>query len=332
MGTYAIMTGKMLQIGDQFDRYQIQGHIAHGGMSDIYRAYDLVNRREVALKIPDSSMIGDPAQFERFQREMEVLQTLHHPAILQGLGCGRYNHTPFLAMQFVEGTSLRELIDKSAPLPPEQALPLAIKIAEGMAYSHENGVVHRDLKPENIIIDPDGQPVIMDFGLALTKGAHRVTYSNLSAAAGTPDYMAPEQVEGKRGDERTDVYSLGVILFEMLSGRTPFTGDTNLSVMAQRVQSSAPRLDRINPAVSPQLAAVVAKALQRDPERRYASMRDLIAALEHPESADLSPLEEAGRVNTASWWRSSYFRAVLLGFALLALLTVLALALQGLRH
>ncbi len=118
MPGYAIMTGRMLQIGDQFDRFQIQGHIAHGGMSDIYRAYDMVNRREVALKIPDASMIGDPAQYERFQRETEVLQTLTHPAILRGLGCGQYNRTPFMAMDLVEGTSLRSLIELVCPFQP----------------------------------------------------------------------------------------------------------------------------------------------------------------------------------------------------------------------
>ena len=189
-----IMPGYMLQIGDQFDRFQIQGHLARGGMSDIYRAYDLVNRCQVALKIPDATMIGDPAQYERFQRELEVMKTLRHPAILRGLGSGQFNRTPFLATEFVAWQSLRQLIGSAAPLPPEQAVALARKIAEGMAYCHTNGVIHRDLKPENILITPDGQPVIMDFGLALTKGGHRVTYANLTSAAGTPDYMAPEQI------------------------------------------------------------------------------------------------------------------------------------------
>ena len=332
MSGYAIMSGRMLQIGDQFDRFQIQGHIAHGGMSDIYRAYDMVNRREVALKIPDASMIGDPAQYERFQREMEVLQTLTHPAILRGLGCGRYNRTPFMAMDLVEGTSLRTMIDSSAPFNPDEALALGLKIAEGMAYSHQNSVIHRDLKPENIIITPSGQPVIMDFGLALTKGAHRVTYSNLSAVAGTPDYMAPEQVEGKRGDERTDVYALGIILYEMLSGSLPYNGDSSLAVMAQRVQHAAPRLDKVQSGISPQLAAIVAKTLQRDPSERYASMGDLITALEHPETADLTILEQVSISTQPAWWRTIYFRGLVAGFMILAILVFLAVFLQSFRH
>ncbi|HEX9117682.1 MAG TPA: serine/threonine-protein kinase [Anaerolineae bacterium] len=320
----------MLQIGDQFDRFQIQAHLAQGGMSDIYRAYDVVNRCEVALKIPDKMSIGDPAQFERFQRELEVMNTLRHPAILRGLGSGQYNRTPYLATELVQGRSLRQLIEASAPLPPEQAVSLTLKIAEGMAYCHANGVVHRDLKPENILITAEGQPVIMDFGLALTKGAHRVTYANLSATAGTPDYMAPEQIEGQRGDPRTDIYALGTILFEMLAGRTPFSGDNHLAVMAQHLQGVAPRLDRMQPGVSPQLAAIVARCLQRKPEDRYADMPALIAALEHPETADLAVLQQAAAPSAAEqFWRSPTVRAIAISLVILIAMVALAVLLQA---
>ncbi len=332
MSTYAIIPGRMLQIGDQLDHFQILEHLAQGGMSDIYRAMDLVNRREVAIKVPDPSTIGDPAQFERFQRELEVMNQLSHPAILKGLGSGKYNRIPYLVTELVEGNSLRKLIETSAPMPPEQAIPLICKIADGMAYCHENGVIHRDLKPENILITANGQPVIMDFGLALTKGAHRVTYSNLSATMGTPDYMAPEQIDGQRGDQRTDIYGLGSILFEMLAGRVPFTGDSHLAIMAQHLQHAAPRLDRLQPGVPLELAAIVARCLQRDPDERYPDMRALIAALEHPERADLTLLEKAETsVNIRPWWRSEAARAVGLSLAILLALVFLALILQALR-
>jgi serine/threonine-protein kinase len=316
----------MLQIGDQFDRFQIQAHIAQGGMSDIYRAFDIVSRQEVVLKVPEKSMIGDPAQYERFQREMEVVTSLHHPAILRGLDSGQYNRTPYLVTELVAGQSLRSLIETSAPLPLDQVLPLVRKIADGMAYCHENGVVHRDLKPENILVTPEGQPVIMDFGLALTKGAHRVTYSNLSATMGTPDYMAPEQIEGQRGDARTDVYALGTILFEMLAGRPPFTGDSNMAVMAQHMNSQAPRLDKLQPGVSPQVAAIVARCLQRGPEDRYPSMRALIDALDHPETVDLAVLDQTPAPSRAPGWLNSMpVRAV--GIAVLILLAIIAFSL-----
>jgi eukaryotic-like serine/threonine-protein kinase len=322
----------MLQIGDQFDRFQILGHLAQGGMSDIYRAYDVVNKAEVTLKIPDQSMIGDPGQYERFQRELEVTNTLRHPAILRGLGSGNYNRTPFLATEFVDGKSLRALMEEEAPMPPERAVALFRKIAEGVAYCHENGVVHRDLKPENIIVRNDGQPVIIDFGLALTKSAHRVTYANLSATAGTPDYMAPEQIEGQRGDRRTDLYALGIILYEMLSGRTPYAGDNSLAVMAQALRSAPPRLDRASPGVSPQLAAIVARCLLRKPDDRYDDIGALVAALDKPEAADLSLLEREDENAAASFLRSPAFKGIAISLGFFAVFIGLAILLQLVKH
>ncbi|MGC1374938.1 MAG: serine/threonine-protein kinase [Anaerolineales bacterium] len=334
MITYAIITGKMLQIGDQFDRYQIQAYMAQGGMSDIYRAFDLIDHREVVIKIPDQSMLGDPAQYERFQRELEVMKTLDHPTILKGLGSGKYNRIPYLVTEFVDGQSLRSLIETSAPIPPDQAVAMVRKIADGMAYCHKNDVIHRDLKPENILITADGQPVIMDFGLALTKGAHRVTYSNLSATMGTPDYMAPEQIEGKRGDQRTDVYALGTILYEMLAGKTPFTGDTSMAVMAQHLNGTAPRLDQLDPSISVQLAAIVATCLARKPDDRYADMAALMDALDHPENADVSILNKK---NTSKGFFKSLaqieaFKGIFTGLGIIGALIIVALFLQQLHR
>jgi eukaryotic-like serine/threonine-protein kinase len=332
MNTYAIISDKMLQVGDQFDRYQIQAHLAQGGMSDIFRAYDVVNRRVVAIKIPDASIIGDPAQYERFQRELEVINALDHPAILKGLGSGKYNRIPYLVTQYVEGRSLRTIINEDAPLPPEKAVPLIHKIAEGMAYCHANNVIHRDLKPENILVLADGQPVIMDFGLALTKGSHRVTYSNLSATMGTPDYMAPEQIEGQRGDQRTDLYALGIIFYELLTGEVPFTGDTNMAVMAQHLQKTAPRLDKVNTAVSPQIAAIVARCLRIEPSERYADMPALIAAMDSPETVDVSILDALSQPSRHSLWRSQALRGLAIALVVLGAFVLLALFLQSIHH
>jgi serine/threonine-protein kinase len=201
-----------------------------------------------------------------------------------------------------------------------------------MAYCHENDVIHRDLKPENILISVEGQPIIMDFGLALTKGAHRVTYSNLSATMGTPDYMAPEQIEGQRGDQRTDVYALGTILYEMLAGKTPFSGDNNLAVMAQHLNGVAPRLDQVQSSVSPQLAAIIARCLQRNPDDRYADMRALIDALDHPETADLSLLDQVNRSSERQpFWRSSAAIAIGVSILILFVFVGLAFILQNFR-
>jgi serine/threonine-protein kinase len=306
----------MLQIGDQFDHFQIQGHIAQGGMSDIYRAFDLLTSKEVVLKIPDKMSIGDPAQYERFQRELEVMRTLQHPAILKGLGSGRFNGTPYLVTELIDGESMRALIGRTAPVSP----------------SHDNQIIHRDLKPENILIASGGQPVVLDFGLALTKKSFRVTYANLSSTAGTPDYMAPEQIEGQRGDVRTDIYAIGTMLFELLTGRTPFSGDSNLAVMAQHLSGSIPRLDKIQANVSPQLAAVAARCLQREPKDRYSDMHALVHDLDHLDQVDVSILERVSDVSKARvFFRSPIVKAVGSTLALLAVIILLAIVLKSLH-
>lgn len=321
----------MLQIGDQFEHYQIQEHLGQGGMADIYRAYDMVHHRDVAIKIPDATMIGDPAQYERFQRELEVSKSLSHPAILHGLDFGQHNRIPYLVTELVVGQPLREIIAKEAPLPAERAVELVRKIAEGIAYCHGQDVIHRDLKPENILVTAEGQPVVIDFGLTLTKGSRRVTYGSLSATTGTPDYMAPEQIEGKRGDARTDIYALGTILFEMLSAQTPFSGDNQLAVMAAHLNGSAPRLDQVQPGVSPQLAAIVARCLQSSPAERYPTVQALIDALDHPETADLAILDRVQTAARSGTSNQMMLRALGIGALVLIGLAVLALILQALR-
>ncbi|MBE2269269.1 MAG: serine/threonine protein kinase [Anaerolinea sp.] len=322
----------MFQIGDQFDHFQIRIHLAQGGMADIYRAYDFISGKEVVLKVPNPQMIGDPAQYERFQRELEVTNHLSHPAIQKGLGSGQFNRTPYLVTEYVDGRSLRDIIMADAPLPVERVLLLIEKIADGMAYCHENEVIHRDLKPENILVRSDGQPIIIDFGLALTRDGRRVTYANLTATAGTPDYMSPEQIEGQRGDERTDIYALGTMMFEMLAGRLPFVGDSYQVVVTQHLQAPTPRLDRIKPGIAPQVAAICARAMQRSPEDRYASMREFAKDLRQPDAVDTSILEKGtGAATAVPFWKNNTFQAVLIGVVVLLLIIILALAAQGMR-
>ena len=322
----------MLQIGDQFDRFQIRTHMAQGGMADIYRAYDLTSGKEVVLKIPNRMMIGDPAQYERFQRELAVMNELHHPSIQTGLGSGQYNRTPYLVTEFVDGKSMRDVVSQQAPMPPEQAVSLIHKIADGMAYCHDHDVVHRDLKPENILITDANQPVIIDFGLALTKEARRVTYANLTPSAGTPDYMSPEQIEGQRGDKRTDIYAVGTMLYELLAGHVPFAGDNYQVVMQQHLQAAIPRLDEDKPGISPQIAAVVTRCLQRNPDDRYPDMRALISDLDHLDAVDTAILQKGtGAATAVPFWRSPTFRAVAVSILVLLAIVVLAVAAQGLR-
>lgn len=313
----------MLQNSDQFDHFQIRGHIAQGGMSDIYRAVDLTSGKEVALKIPNRFLIGDPAQFEHFRREMEVTNTLKHPAIQKGISTGQFNCTPYIATELIEGRLMRDYIHNKAPFTPDEAISLIRKIADGLRYCHDKGVIHRDLKPENILIKLDGQPVIIDFGLALTKDAHRVTYANLSTTSGTPDYMAPEQIEGQRGDERTDQYAIGTMLYELLCGHTPFMGDNYNAILVQHRNSAIPRLDKEVMGVSPQLAAVVATTLQHNPDARYPNLRALINALEHLDEIDITILDTVtGAPTVTKFWKREAFR-VTVGIILIMLSIIL---------
>jgi serine/threonine-protein kinase len=322
----------MLQIGDQFDHFQIRAHLAQGGMSDIYRVYDLLSGKEVVLKIPNRASIGDPAQYERFQRELEVMRTLDHPALQKGVGSGQFNATPYLVTALITGESMRDFVQRRAPLPPDEAVSLIKKIADGLAHCHDHGIIHRDIKPENILITPGGQPIILDFGLALTKNAYRVTYANLSGAAGTPDYMAPEQIEGQRGDQRTDVYALGTMLFELLSGHLPFEGDNQMAVMSLHLQGTVPRLDRGDLGISSQLAAVVARAMQRNPLERYPDMHALLHDMDHMEGVDTSIL---GRVEAPvaqlPFWRSQVFVSLLMALVVLLVVVIIAFGLQALH-
>jgi serine/threonine-protein kinase len=322
-----------LQIGDQFDHFQIRNHIAKGGMSDIYCAYDLLSGKDVVLKIPDRMSIGDPAQYERFQRELEVMRTLNHPAVQKGLSSGKFNNTPYLVTEMIDGESMRDVIQKAAPYSAEDAVSLIKKIADGLLHCHQHDIIHRDLKPENILITSEGQPIILDFGLALTKNAHRVTYANLSGAAGTPDYMSPEQIEGKRGDQRTDVYAVGIMLYELIKGEVPFHGDNNLAVMAQHLQGAIPRLDKEVEGISPQLAAVVAKCLQRDPATRYGDMSQFLYDLENPDKVDISVLDKlAGPNSGASFLHNPAIKAVGSALLLLIVIIILAIILQALKR
>jgi serine/threonine-protein kinase len=271
------------------DRYEILESLGQGGMNDAYKARDRATGQVVVLKVPFMSLIGDPATYSRYQRELEIGKRLHHPNIQQLLDEGRLGDGvgPYLVLEYVDGTLLREYLRQNAPLPVNEAISIASQLADALQYCHEHGVVHRDLKPENILIQPDGAVKLVDFGIALLQGARRLTFRRLTTGFGTPDYMAPEQVQGERGDARTDAYALGVMLYEMLTGEVPYQGDSPLAVMSQRVTTDAPLLRRKRTDLPPQLEAVVWRALRRDPADRYASMAALRADLTHLETVPI---------------------------------------------
>jgi len=255
-------------------RYEIVDLLGQGGMGETYKARDRSTGQVVVVKIPYANVIGDPSTYSRFQRELDIGKRLDHTGTQHFLAEGRLDDSvaPYVVFEFIEGENFRHYLAQHAPLEISEAIDLAAQLADVLDYVHARGIVHRDLKPENLLITSDGRLKLVDFGIALLRGARRLTFGHLSNEVGTPDYMAPEQVQGERGDARTDVYALGVILYEMLTGEVPFQGDSPLAVMGQRVTSPAPLVRSLRRDVPPALEAVVYKALRRDPDERYASM------------------------------------------------------------
>ena len=294
-----------LTMGPSINGYQVVRNLSHGGMGDTYLARDGAGK-QVILKFPHIEIIGDPAIYERYLRELEIGRTLRHTFIQHLLDAGEYDGRPYMVLEYVEGETLRAYLGSHSPLPVDEAIHLMDELCQGVSYCHEQGVFHRDLKPENILITPAGDVTIIDFGIALLRGARRITWAGLSSTVGTPDYMAPEQVQGKRGDARTDIYSLGAVGYELLSGQTPFSGDNPLAVMGQHLYGAIQPLTELNPAVSPALDRVMQKALRRLPDERYQTVEDFRQALlQHPEAAMESEVPEPVRPHG---WRASHPR------------------------
>lgn len=273
------MTGKF-QAGDIVRGYKVIELLGEGGLSQIYKAA-APDGRTVKLKFPSVALIGDPATYERFLREFTIGQKIKHPAVQRTIAMDDSPEGLFVVMEYIEGQSLRTYFKEHAPLPFEKARNIFTQLVEAVEYLHDHGVYHRDLKPENIIIDEEGQIHIVDFGIALLNGAKRVTWTLGSDAFGTPDYMAPEQIQGKRGDARTDVYALGMIFYEMLIGQVPFQGDNSLAVMHQHLNAAPPEPRKIDPTIPEGIEALILKSIRRNPDQRYQTVTDLLYDLEH---------------------------------------------------
>lgn len=270
-------------VGQVIDgRYEVLGTLGQGGMGATFHARDRSTGRDVVVKIPSIALIGDPATFSRYQRELEIGRRLEHPRLQNLVGSGQLpGGAPYMVLEHHVGRSFREVLAERAPLAVEEAVRLAAQLAETLEHVHRQGVVHRDLKPENLLLTPGGDLVVLDFGIALLQGARRLTFHRLTSSVGTPDYMAPEQVSGERGDARTDVYAVGALLYEMLTARPPFQGDNALAVMGQRLTSDPRPPRELRSEISPQLDTVVRRALRRERSSRYGSMEALREDLLH---------------------------------------------------
>lgn len=284
--------------GDVLDHYRIDAVVAHTQMSTLYKATDVNSGREVAIKLPTPEMESDPVLLERFNREQEIGQQLDHPGIVK-----TFNHEqrsrPYMAIEWVEGRRLRAILNEEKKLPVDRASAITHRLCDALDYMHKHGIVHRDLKPENIMVDENDQIKLLDFGIAMKEDARRLTFVNVSSLLGTPDYISPEQVKGARGDQRSDIYSMGIIFYEMLTGRVPFVGPSPLAAMNERLLNDVKSPRALNPEISPELEEILYRALEREPRHRYATASEMMWDLEHQEQVAVQPpgVRPVGHIN-----------------------------------
>lgn len=318
-----------VRTGDQLDHYRIEGVAARSGMASIFRGTDLRSGSRVAIKVPHPEMESDRALFERFHREEEIGQRLDHPGVAKVMTNPDRSRL-YMVMEWVDGRLLRQVLAGQPKLSLDRAVRIAVSICDALEYVHSRGVVHRDLKPENIMVDSRDGVKLIDFGIAGSDAIRRLSFGTASQIMGTPDYISPEQVDGKRGDARSDIYALGVILYEMLTGKTPFQGPNPFAVMTDRLRNNPVPPREINPQIPPQLQEIVYRAIERDPRNRYASAREFAWDLMHQDAVGV-----AERPELRDWkWRREPVSKRVLFYGLMALIpvTVFSLMLYVARH
>ncbi|HXG69550.1 MAG TPA: serine/threonine-protein kinase [Gemmatimonadaceae bacterium] len=323
-----------LPLNTRLGRYEILSQLGAGGMGEVYRARDPKINRDVAIKVLPSAFSADEERLRRFEQEAQAAGALNHPNILAIYDVDAHDGYPYVVSELLEGETLHELMGGIA-LPPRKAVDYALQIAHGLAAAHERGIVHRDLKPENLFVTADGRVKILDFGIAKliepgnegegqTEPATRLAGTDPGMAIGTAGYMSPEQVRGQRVDHRSDIFSFGTVLYEMLAGRRAFVGDTAVETLNAILKEDPPDLPTTGAPVSPALERIVTHCLEKNPEQRFQSARDLAFALEAPSGSIPSGQTPVG----ASFSRTSRLRAqapwAVAGAALL--LAALALA------
>jgi eukaryotic-like serine/threonine-protein kinase len=259
-------------------RYELEEQVGSGGMSKVYRAHDRLLERTVALKILHEHYSQDEEYVERFRREARAVAQLAHPNVVTVIDRGEHEGRQFIVFEYVDGENLKQLVAREGPLPPKQVVELGLQVARALASAHARGVVHRDVKPQNVLLSDEGLPKVTDFGIARSSDVESVTLTG--TVMGTSEYISPEQARGEPVDVRSDVYSLGAILYELCTGEVPFPGENPVSVAMRHLHEPVPSVRERRPEVPPRLDAAVRRSMAKDPAERFASMDELVAELE----------------------------------------------------
>ena len=259
-------------------RFRLEEQIGSGGMSTVYRAFDEVLERDVAIKVMHASIAEDGVQLERFRREARTAAKMSHPHVVTVIDAGEDDGHPFIVLEYVEGETLKDRIRRCGPLPVPEAVAYAIEVGRALQAAHGERLVHRDVKPQNVLIDPEGRAKVTDFGISRSLDAEGLTATG--RVLGTTDYVSPEQALGEAVTEQSDVYSLGIVLFEMLAGRVPFRAESQVGVAMKHVREPMPDVQRLRPEISAALAAVVERSTTKERRNRYANVEQVLADLE----------------------------------------------------
>lgn len=317
------------QIRQKIDHYEIRAYLGKSQGCRLYLAQDWRTYHQVILKLPDDTVVGDRPIFERLQREIEMRASLNHPSLQRTLNQGEKQQEVYLVLEYLPGVTLRTLMLKASAtdLVTEEIVRIIIAVCDALAYLHTNGVIHRDIKPEHILLLSTGEVKLTGLGIAQWLKTRRRNWSKVLSPLGTPGYLAPELWWGDAGSEQSDIYAVGVVLYELLSGRMPFAPPPAAPFIMPQLAHDPPALLQTHRVVSPALATVVMRTIRRDPTNRYATMHDLLDDLKHLDQVSPVPYQPA-RAKRGGSYRALLF-IVLMALIVLCGLIVLGVIAQA---